>query len=217
MTVIDKKEKYLFIHIPKNAGTSITHALHGKTPHEVSSQNGLNKHSDFLKVHALFEVYGLKKYFKFAVLRNPFDRMVSIFHYKIDGLEKKIKYGKIKNGDPETIDRCEYILHDVMYDFNKWLMFPEEREPLLYDERFGASQLSFLKNHKGKIGVDYIMKFENLEEDWKYVMSKIDKAKPLPHMNQTDHKHYRDIYDFDSEEYIREVCKEEIEHFKYEF
>jgi len=79
LIVILKDKKLIFLHIPKNAGKSVEIFLTGKTvgnPHEkdwrIRNQLAAGKYSD---------------YFSFGVIRNPIDRLMSVFnHYKGGGV-----------------------------------------------------------------------------------------------------------------------------------
>lgn len=60
----------IFIHVPKAAGTSIARALFD----EKSKHLALNR-------YWAFNAAATKAYFKFAFVRNPWDRFQSAFHY----------------------------------------------------------------------------------------------------------------------------------------
>ena len=66
----DKPSKFTFIHIPKNAGTAIKRTM------KVDVKK--NKHCD---IHECRELWGDDLGFTFAVVRNPWDRMVSYHNY----------------------------------------------------------------------------------------------------------------------------------------
>ena len=106
LQVLIKKKKIVFVHIPKTAGSSIELSL---KPHRDARQKiirRINKslnsigsktqlESIYLNTHASAKDYAaylgddFKNYFSFAIVRNPFDRMVSHYHF-----EKRI-YGDI--------------------------------------------------------------------------------------------------------------------------
>ena len=75
--MISHKHKCIFIHIPKCAGTSV----------EV---NFSNKHSNHCPVAVFARKYPrkFKNYFKFSFVRNPFDRLVSVYAYYVNGGNK---------------------------------------------------------------------------------------------------------------------------------
>jgi chondroitin 4-sulfotransferase 11 len=72
-------KKCIFVHIPKTAGTSVTDALFG-TPRP--------RHRP-LQWYEGMEPELYKEYFKFAFVRNPWDRLVSGYHYVVNKKPKK--------------------------------------------------------------------------------------------------------------------------------
>lgn len=71
MAIAHHVKKILFIHIPKNAGASISKWLveHGAVIVDSMRHSSLQV-SDFKNI-----------YYSFCVVRNPWDRMISLYHY----------------------------------------------------------------------------------------------------------------------------------------
>ena len=98
----------VFIHIPKNAGTSV------RTLFENSSfRIQPNKHADIHDIKKIFPaVYSL--YRKFTIIRNPYDKMVSWYFYLKRNLGEQ---------------------HNVI-EFNKWIQDPSKfwhaNDPISY-------------------------------------------------------------------------------------
>jgi hypothetical protein len=82
------------------------------------------------------------------------------------------------------------------------------------------SQRWFLDS-KGEMGLDFIAKLENIEEDFKYVCSKIDMPyEKLVHIGKSHIKGgppYWKYYDEESKNIVYERNKDIIERFSYEF
>ena len=104
--IISKRHKYIFFHIPKNAGVSVSRVLASQ---EISLKvkrvssfffrkifntkdnfyfSIKDKKFLFFKSHTpcydffnLFSGTKFSEFFKFAVIRNPWDRMVSRYFY----------------------------------------------------------------------------------------------------------------------------------------
>ena len=133
----------------------------------------------------------LDEVFKFTFVRNPWDRLLSAFTYKI------------RRGTLESdADFNDYML-DVYRDW------PE------VDDHFFTQSRNYL--FEGVQFIDFIGKFENLKEDWAYVAKKIDENPNLPRYNTTKHAHYSTYYNDKSIEIVGNLYKEEIKHFGYEF
>jgi len=106
--VISDKFNFIFFHVPKAAGSSIIEGFRKNYPKTVV----INENNEKLKQHLISNEYKnwpnhtnsktmkaylgekvFNNYFKFAFVRNPFDKLVSIYHY-VKQKEAKIFEGK---------------------------------------------------------------------------------------------------------------------------
>ena len=80
------------------------------------------------------------------------------------------------------------------------------------------NQIDWLIDNDGKNLINFIGRFETLNEDFKTVCQKIGLPEiKLKHQNKTLHEHYCECYDKKLMEIIKQKFKQDIEAFNYEF
>ena len=83
--IVSNKYRFIFIHIPKTGGTSIAEPDYEGGNGALAGYLGEQDYAQAGHIRAV----GLKQrigaswdqYFKFAFVRNPWDRLVSLYHY----------------------------------------------------------------------------------------------------------------------------------------
>ncbi len=98
--ILSRGRRYIFVHAPKTGGTSLALALEaramsddvmlGDTPKavkrrrklkDVQSSGRLWKHSMLTDLYGLVTQEEMEDFFVFTLVRNPWDRMVSYYHW----------------------------------------------------------------------------------------------------------------------------------------
>jgi len=212
--VISKKYKYIFFHLPKNAGVSISNALineeYSLILKKISSyilrqiigkKNNFyfslknkeifffNSHISCYNFYEKFNKNDFNSFYKFAVIRNPWDRMVSRYFYS-----KKIS----KKFNNYTFE--EFVDYDIK--FNSRVL----------------NQFEFCTKDKNNFCLDSVIRFENINDDFAEVTNKIFKNKrKIQHLNMTNHSKYKDYYNDKLKDKIYSNFKKDINFFKYDF
>ena len=217
--------KCIFVHVPKTAGQSIEHFflnLVGLT-WEKRSALLLRSNADpalgpEILAHLTAAEYvscgylsenNFADYFKFSFVRNPWERIVSEFLFQ------------------------EYYKRDSFKDF----LFCGLPKPGMSDAyRHIIPQYDYLYNPQGKLLVDFVGRFENLQSDFDEICRRMNLEKSkLPHVNASlppkdtrnfiqkllfpkpPKKRYTDYYDSECLAFVTEMYKKDIQAFGYEF
>lgn len=184
--------KFIFIHIPKTAGTSITNWLY-KLTNDDSIR--IFQHVDVLTLENYLSPIFFNSAFKFTFVRNPWDRCVSFYHY----CQQDQSFGTVRP-DFQT------IINHLHFDEYLEYYHPE-------------SQLCKIVGKDGNIKVDFIGRVEQINKDVNYIAEKLgfSNCLTLPNYNTSKHNHYSTYYSDKSKDLVYKYYKEEIELFKYDF
>lgn len=181
--MIEHDYQFIFVHILKTAGTSIEQLF---CDFPTDQQDVAFKHSGIDFYYQQFPREAAE-YFKFTFVRNPWDRLVSQYQWR---LFKRYQ-------DPNQ-------------SFAEWLESSYE----MWQE----SQLRMISINN-EIKMDFIGKFENLQEDWHKICDILGvHNRTLPHLNDLSNRpHYTNFYHDHSRKLVAAGCRAEIEHFNYAF
>ncbi len=209
--IVSHKYKFIFIHIDKCAGTSITLAM---APHlgeedlvlgctkegekrsvEGRKAKSLWKHATAQRAKTVLGDEIWNSYFKFTFVRNPWDMVVSTYHWWL------------KTSWNDAMGRSKKIR--AMKDFKEYVLSPYVRE---------KNCLDYISDENGDIIVDFMGRHEKLEVDFSYICGRVGLPNiELLHENKSKHKSYNDYYDQDSRRRVRELFNRDIEYFHYRF
>jgi hypothetical protein len=211
--LISKQRKFIFIHIYKTAGLSMTNALKPFAVDTVPKKKWqrlayrINKKIDriisfdadsFLthtKAPELINAIGRKtfdSYYSFAIVRNPWDWQVSLYHYMRTS---------------EDHHQHEFAKSFANFDeYIRWRCAEEVR-----------FQKDFIYSAEGELLVDFVGKFENIEDDFKTICSRIGVQALLPKLNVSNTKPYQEFYSEETRELVRSTFDADIKLFGYDF
>jgi hypothetical protein len=192
------KLRTLFVHIPKNAGTAIIRAL---------GMPADSKHRPWTDYKT---VWPWRWYFtfKFAVVRNPWDRVVSNYLYA--------RMQKSHHHSPDG--STAYGMHPD-YEALRDASFEECVEMIPTLKHLGwLPQSHWVCNPRGKLMMDYLCRYERLAEDFQHVCRKLWIKRELPVVNTSEgrEKPWQDFYTEKTAAAVRKYYADDIERFGYE-
>lgn len=187
----------IFIHVPKCAGQSIRRTLFANL------QPG---HIRAYTYQLIYPWRQYQQYFKFAFVRNPWDRVVSAYLF-------------MKEGGAHTKDLM--WAKENLSEFNSFESFIKDglsRRSILDWPHF-QPQANFLRGQSGRIEMDFIGRFENIQDDFELVRKELGSPEKLAYVNKTRSKKegYRSYYKDEIQQIVAEVYSEDIKTFGYDF
>ena len=183
---INHKHKFIFIHIPKNAGTSIR----GSFKTEGYDQKVVNKrypHDPCSKIKKYCGEEVWNTFFKFAIVRNPYDRLVSYYHFH---KSPQYRYPARANSLP----------------FDQWVMKG-------LDSNMKKNQTWYLDEDVDYIGRFENLE-KDWELICKEIGITHYK---LPKFNVSEHNEWKSYYTDNSEKLVNEIFQDDFEVFNYDY
>ncbi len=212
--VISHKHKCIFVEVPKTGSTSVR-AILGKAwkPHlnlwQIKNQMetywtryGGRNNRILAALYLLLpeerrREIGRKQfetYFKFGFVRNPWDRVVSLYE-RSEALQ---------------------LRNEMTFDqFVDWIQYSSATCVHSSPHRY---QLDWFVDPNGNLLADFIGKFERLDEDWAFVAQKLGVNEKLPHRRANPRaRHYTEYYNSRTRDVIAKKFNVDIDRFGYEF
>lgn len=190
-----------FVHLQKTGGSSIQNWLVNFT----TSQK-FNKHAEIPYIRNHFPNHGIL----FTVVRNPYERFVSWYFYYMQKTQDRIKAAKSnsftkinpkKQAKKYNLERNEKVLNILDKGFKFHLLNNSHLTPQCYTAR----------------ACDITLRLENINNDFTQIQDLFGIHEPLKHVNKSKHNSYRDYYDDEMIEFVKEKHKVDFDYFGYEF
>ncbi|MEM8729642.1 MAG: Type II secretory pathway, pullulanase PulA [Pseudomonadota bacterium] len=213
--ILSHGRSYVFVHIPKTGGTALSLALEsramkddillGDTPKarrrrgrvaDVKSRGRLWKHSTLHDIDGLIDPETLAGLFAFTMVRNPWDQMVSYYHWLRRQRFRHIFVAKARTMDFEGFATDRVVLASVR----------------------SAPAASYMTRADGIAQCALYIRLEHFEEDaaplWAHLGFQLD----LPVVNVSDRdRDYRRYYSDRSAEAVAQAAEADIARFSYAF
>ena len=184
--MISHDKKLIFIHIARTGGSSIETALAGKDWWLIDPQT---KH---ISAGMARKIYGdeiWNTYTKFSVVRNPWDRIVSMWatkwwHQASDLDENCSLEEFVRNMRPHP--------HEIYNTFYYHEILDED--------------------------IDFVLRFESLQKDFSRMLNSIGVDDvTLPHIEKREHARYTTMYNDKEKQIVSELYQTDIVEFGYSF
>lgn len=213
--IISRGRRFIFVHIPKTGGTALSLALEaramkddillGDTPkararkgrvHGVKAAGRLWKHSTLADIAGLVSPDEIAGFFTVALVRNPWDRAVSYYHWL----------------------RAQSFAHPAVglaraQDFSGFLNHPQTRTALQLWP-YGA----YLRDSSGAERASLFARLEVLAEDIAPFEAHLGFRISLPRVNASDRlPDWRPYFNDADAALIGSLCAEDIDRFGYGF
>lgn len=176
--IINQTHRFVFVHIPKAAGTTVTKVLSSLSHYrdlEVGGTSlgeaaksyyfkrfGLRKHSRAEEIRKVMGKEEYEDFFSFAFVRNPFSRLASAFHFlkSFDGRPAPFKLEMEKIPDLDA-----FLVSDL------WTAANPSRGP---DAIFQPqARWLFSQGDEPRLLVGYVGKTEKIREDLAIILARI--------------------------------------------
>jgi len=216
---ISHPHKTIFVHIPKTAGTSVEAVLgmHGdKTdigivPYfdQINDDEHLYgkqmQHMTAAQIREVVKSRGIfSDYFKFTIVRNPWDRLVSMFAWTD---QKWFKGEELLRSDFEKLVQDSYALFRAAKSSPKAIELPA----------YLRRQYDYIFDNCNRKLVDFVARYENLDFDWRIICIKLRLEVSLPHRMKSHHQNYKHYYGRETQRLVSEMFALDLEEFQYEF
>jgi hypothetical protein len=213
--IISYGRKYVFVHAPKTGGTSMALALEdramkddimlGDTPKalkrrrkltHVKTQGRLWKHATLEDVDGLLPLRDIGGMFVFTMVRNPWDRMVSYYHWLRD-----------QRFDHPAVSLAGQV------DFKDFA-----QSDLIAASMAANPAHRYVTDVTGTDRCSLYIRLEHFAQDARPLMDHLGFDLELPHQNKSQRSvHYQDYYDDATRNAVAGACADDIEQFGYRF
>ncbi|MGA7274031.1 MAG: sulfotransferase family 2 domain-containing protein [Candidatus Udaeobacter sp.] len=200
--MISLQKRFLFVHIPKTAGNSIQSALRDYSEDQLAA---LRKEQDGIERFGLRNPnYKIKKHSMLGEYRDALgnEQFRSLYKFTCvrNPWDRMVSYYFTPTQSPETWDRKRFreIISKAVSVADYLRLAQGEEDPFA--------------------NVDYIMRFENLADDFRTVCGTLGiSLEMLPRYNRSSREHYSKYYDDELRHLVRTRFAAEIEQFDYSF
>ncbi len=211
--ILSPDKRFIFIHVPKAAGTSINGALsmhdvffgaRGDAARRAAAEKAglpeacaaLSEHASAKQFIAALSRTAYDGYYSFGFVRNPWDVAVSWFHYRLI--------------NPQVSGHADAVAAGSFHKYVKrHLTRPD-------GAHWVGLQHPFLVDEAGELAVSFIGRHESLERDFADTVTRLMiKTLPLDRFNQSYHAPWPELYTPATFEIVRGLVARDAQLFGY--
>lgn len=194
--LVSTQHKLIFVHNPKTAGKSLEAALKPYDDPKIL-RNRITKHEVLQDLIDKGQDGFYNGYTAIMLVRNPWDRFSSFFHYLWSYYPMKL------NGTRSVKELAHHLKEQPEWLMKLHTITPQKDYVALRDP--------------SNITID-IGRFENLHQDIERLLAPHGiKIAEMPHKNRSKNSDYRSEYDEETKQIIADFYAADIEEYKYEF
>jgi len=206
--IVSHQHQYIFFAVPKTATHAIREALRankgvgdweqqmlfGKQEIPIPNIAKIGHgHITVTEIQPLLDAQQWSNYYKFAFIRNPFDRFVSACAFLNRG-------------------NLQFKEHPTQW-MKAAMTRPQFRQRILI-----RPQSEQLCDESGDIAMDYIGRYEELQSSLDHILDHLNCPRVnLKSRNASDHAHFRDYYDDELKQAVSSFYQKDCELFGYWF
>lgn len=215
--LISHRHAFAFIHVPKTGGSSIAYALWSFVDHvddywanRCLARIGIRvnhyapvpmrkfrPHTTAADLRRNLPPGVFENLFTFAFVRNPWDLLVSYYHFLTD-----------------AAGHADHVNHRR----RQAARLPDFEAYVRYEIRRGKiSQTRLVADRRGRVLVNFLGRYESLRSDFAHACRRIGIDATLGRANASARGDYRDYYTGRLAALVRDHFAEDVERFGYEF
>ena len=221
MSSFDREAGSIFVHVPKCAGTSMSVFPWCRGSGHETLQDFFDKDQE-----------GFEGCCKWAFVRNPWDRIASIWANIFNRFQTFEKPRDVKGWnaliESSTLKDSFFRFVDLLFEQRdklqgmkslNWANLPRLNLP---HNRMHFFPCVSLLRVNGEMRADFVGKFENLEADWEKISKRFGNGEKLPTKNSHRSKFGKsydsaNLHNSETIEKVAEIYREDVRAFQYSF
>ena len=214
--MIDFGRRVVFIHIPKTGGESLASLFDDGGP-------AMAKHATARQLRAFLGERDWQDFYKFSVVRNPFDQVASMYsHLRKPLYQRENILRKYGTDVLNPVRACRVACSASFADYCEQVLAQrqpqEEASRAEWPVDHFAPYSHWLCDEDGRLLVNDLLHFERLGEELPRVAwpARVD-VQALPHRNRSERAAQPDLYDARARAIVERHCASDLARFSYSF